>query len=103
MADVTALPLEYWLCFFLIVVAGLFALRQRHLLWVPPFIATLATVFAWYMIEPVYYEGFLLIFPLDAMATGHRSLFVFLHPPVLRGPMAGHGVQPQSGHRATPQ
>jgi oligosaccharide repeat unit polymerase len=101
MADVTALPLEYWLCAVLIVVAGLFALRQRHLLWVPPFIATLATVFAWYMIEPVYYEDFLLIFPPDAIAAGYRCLFVFLIALILATPMAVQALQPKAGHAAT--
>src|SRR6185503_10050711 len=53
--DVSRLPLEYWYCVIVLVLAGLFGVRMRREPWAAPFIAVLATIAGWYMVEPVYF------------------------------------------------
>src|SRR5258706_13888033 len=88
----SSLPMEYWLCAILLIVATVVALRQRHLLWVPPFLAVIGTIAAWYMVEPVYYDDFFLSLSPTDFAAGYRCLLVFVVPFVILSPMAGRGL-----------
>ena len=83
--DWSSLPLEYWLCAILLIVATVVALRQRHLLWVPPFLAVIGTIAAWYMVEPLYYDDFFLSFSPTDVAAGYRCLLVFVVTFVISG------------------
>src|SRR5260221_570873 len=76
--DVSRLPLEYWLCAIFLVVVCAFAVRQRRELWAPPFIAVLGTIAAWYMVEPLYFEGFFSDFTYTAGSTAYQCLLIFL-------------------------
>src|SRR5258706_5704654 len=92
--DWSSLPLEYWLCAILLIVATVVALRQRHLLWVPPFLAVIGTIAAWYMVEPLYYDDFFLSFSPTDVAAGYRCLLVFVVTFVILSPMAVRALQP---------
>jgi hypothetical protein len=92
--EFSRLPLPYWLCAALIIVALVFAVRQRHLLWVPAFVGVLGTVAAWYMVEPLYFEDFLFNFSSDAVDTAYTCLLVFLVTFLVTTPLAVGMLQP---------
>jgi oligosaccharide repeat unit polymerase len=92
--DIGRLPLEYWLCAILLMLAFVFAVRLRYLLWVPPFLAVLGTVAAWYMIEPIYFDDFVSNFPLSAASLAYGCLLVFLITFIVGAPIAVRFFQP---------
>lgn len=77
-ADVALLPAEYWLCVAVIVGAFFYAIHQRGQSWLPAFLTVLGTAVAWYMVEPIYFEDFLISFPPSALSEAYSSVFVFL-------------------------
>src|SRR5260221_9602452 len=93
--DVSRLPLEYWLCAIFLVVVCAFAVRQRRELWAPPFIAVLGTIAAWYMVEPLYFEGFFSDFTYTAGSTAYQCLLIFFIAFTIATPGGGKWIRPR--------
>jgi oligosaccharide repeat unit polymerase len=95
-STIAYLPLEYWLCVVLIAVSCLMGLRHRDKLWIPSFLAVLATVAGWYMVEPLYFEDFFGQFVESSVATAFRCVLVFLMTLIVAAPLMTRALRPKA-------
>jgi oligosaccharide repeat unit polymerase len=89
------LPLEYWLCAILIAAAVALAVRQRHVAWVPPFVAVLGTIAGWYMVEPLYFRDEFALFTDTSIATAFRCVFLFVVTLIIATPVVSRWLEPR--------
>jgi hypothetical protein len=94
------LPFEYWTSALLLAAAVILSVRQHHLPWIPPFVAAVGTVIAWYLVEPIYYGEFDTIFSETTVADGYRSLLIFVVAFFFATPIAVSSLIP-SNRRTT--
>jgi oligosaccharide repeat unit polymerase len=94
--EITRLPLEYWLCAMFLAVSVALAIRQRHELWGPPFIAVLGTIVAWYMVEPLYFEEFVTTFSYRPLSDAYNCLLVFLMTLMILTPVMVRMMRPHT-------
>src|SRR6478735_12337474 len=94
--DIARLPLEYWFCAIVLVLAGLFGIRMRREPWAAPFIAVLATIAGWYMVEPVYFADFFYEFTPSASSSAFACVFIFLVSFVTVCPFVVKAFEPEA-------
>lgn len=94
--DVSRLPLEYWFCAIVLVLAGVFGVRLRREAWAAPFIAVLATITGWYMVEPVYFADFFYEFTPSASSSAFACVFIFLVSFVAVCPFVVKAFEPEA-------
>jgi oligosaccharide repeat unit polymerase len=72
------LPSTYWVAAGCLAVGGLIVLVSARRSWAPGYAAVLATVFAWYFIEPLYLPREFIWFEDDVLFLGYLSVTIFL-------------------------
>jgi hypothetical protein len=78
------------------VLAGLFGVRMRREPWAAPFIAVLATIAGWYMVEPVYFADFFYEFTPSASSSAFACVFIFLVSFVIACPFVVKAFEPKA-------
>lgn len=94
--DILRLPVEYILCALMFAVAGAVAVKMRRESWAPPFIAVLATIAAWYMVEPIYFEDFFYEFTYASATGAYLCVLIFLIAFSILTPLMVKALQPQT-------
>lgn len=93
--DIAHFPLQYWLSLLCLLGGSIYALRRIAQPWSPPFLAVLAMVAGWYMIEPVYLPEYFESFSDRDVSTAFGCVLTFLITLSLTAPLAVDAFSPR--------